>query len=343
MRARLAIMSGAVLASLSGGCVATSAPSVPADPAVILANKKLGAADGFREGYIGEGDDRIHYVEAGSGPPVIFVHGFPAFWYIWFDQMEALSQCRRVIAIDAPGANLSAKPASTDYYRIENLADRLDAVIAQLAPDEQVTLVGHDWGGVLAWSYAERDSERIERLAIFSAAPFDLVISMLANDTEQRARSSYMERFLPLSLDDIRTQGIAARMFEIGYREMIGRGVLAPEEGDVIRRAIADPVTINAGMNWYRANVPAFAKIEPAIHAWPAENALTSVPTLLIRGGDDRTFVSGMGDLALAHAPNLEVRTIEAVGHWTPFENPEAANALLGDFIGARHSCQQRE
>ncbi|HAU22257.1 MAG TPA: hypothetical protein DCS24_06625 [Erythrobacter sp.] len=132
-------------------------------------------------------------------------------------------------------------------------------------------------------------------------------------------------------------------MFEISYRKMIDRGVLEPEEGDVIRGAIADPAAVNAGMDWYRANVPAFATIDPAVHAWPAENASTDVPTMLVRGSADRTFVSGMGKLARAHALKLIVRTIEGVGHWTPFEKPDEANALLGDFIGAPKAYQSRD
>ena len=343
MRAVRTIVIGTILAALSGGCTTMPVPAPQADPAVVLANSKIGDSAAFREGYIGEGDDRIHYVESGEGPTVLFVHGFPAFWYVWFDQMAALRRCRRVIAIDAPGANLSAKPASTDYYRIENLADRLDEVIASLAPDERITLVGHDWGGVLAWSYAESSSDRIERLAVFRAAPFDLVVSMLADDPEQRARSSYMEHFATLDLEKIRSNGIHDRMFEVGYRKMLDRGVLDREEGEVIRLAIADPAAINAGMDWYRANVPAFATIDPAIHAWPEQGASTDVPTLLVRGSEDTTFVAAMGERALAHAPNLTVRTIEGVGHWTQFEKPEPANALLGNFIGAPESCRPTE
>lgn len=335
---------GAFLVLLCAACLAPRTDelsgSVVPDPAVDLANAKTGNAAIYREGYLGEGDDRIHYVEAGSGPTVLFVHGFPAFWYVWFDQMEALRSCRRVIAIDAPGANLSARPASTEYYRIGNLANRLDSVIAALAPGEAITLVGHDWGGALAWSYAEHNSSRVKRLAIFSAPPHDLMIEMLATDPEQRARSAYMERFATLSLDDISEQGIHLKMFEIGYRGMIDRGILDPEEGELFRRVIADPVAINAGMDWYRANVPRFDTIDPRVHSWPAHGASTGVPTLLVRGELDRTFVPAMGERAQAHASQLSVSTIPSVAHWTQFENPQAAAHLLADFVGAPAGCR---
>lgn len=333
----------AIVVTLSVACSTVPSPvsstAIAPDPAVELANAKSGTPGTYREGYIGDGDNRIHYVEAGSGPTVLFVHGFPAFWYLWFDQMEALRQCRRVIAIDAPGANLSAKPASTDYYRIGNLADRLDAVIAELAPNEEIALVGHDWGGALVWSYAERDSSRLARLAVFSAPPHDLMIEMLADDLEQRQRSGYMERFASISLDEVRERELHVSLFEIGYRSMIERGILDSEEADVIRGAIADPLAIHAGMDWYRANIPPFQTIDPDLHAWPYRHASTDVPTLLVRGENDRTFVQSMGARAGAHATNLQVAVIPGVSHWTPFEDPAAANRLLREFLGVSPDC----
>jgi len=107
-------------------------------------------------------------------PLVLFVHGFPSFWYAWADQLEAFRDCRRVIAIDAPGAGLSDRPPTDEGYRVPALAARLDQLIADLAPDERITLVGHDWGGALAWSYAEWQPQRLERPAVFRRPPDDL-------------------------------------------------------------------------------------------------------------------------------------------------------------------------
>ena len=137
------------------------------DPAVIHANRV--GSHPYTEGFIGKGDDRIHYVSTGEGPTVILVHGFPSFWYAWFDQMEAFGACRRMIAIDAPGAGLSGRPARDADYRVPRLARQLDRTIAALAPGRKITLVGHDWGGALVWSYAQWKPQRIDRHAVFSA------------------------------------------------------------------------------------------------------------------------------------------------------------------------------
>ncbi|XUU60810.1 alpha/beta fold hydrolase [Erythrobacter sp. HA6-11] len=333
----------AVLASFISACsnlagsplTASQSTEDSIDPAVELANEMVGETDAFRSGFIGAGEDRIHYVEAGSGPPIVMVHGFPSFWFVWFDQMAALRQCYRVIAIDAPGANLSAKPTDPAYYRIGNLARRLDTVIAELSPSEKVTLVGHDWGGALAWSYAEKDASRIAKLVVFSAPPQDLLLEMLRDNPEQRARSGYMERFHAITRERIVNEAIHESLFEIGYRGMLDREVLSPQEGEAFRRAVADPDAVHAGMEWYRANIPLFDEIDLERDAWPYRGAATDVPVLLIRGENDRTFVKEMGALASAHAPNLTIETIAGVGHWTQFEKPAQATSLLKEFLGS--------
>jgi epoxide hydrolase 4 len=127
----------------------------PADPAVAHANSISTGAIGYREGYYGSGDTRLHYVEAGRGPLVILYHGFPSFWYSWFDQMEVLKTRYRVVAVDGLGANLSGKPADLAPYRVEALAKQLDGLARHLNGKRRFTLVGHDWGAALAFAYAQ--------------------------------------------------------------------------------------------------------------------------------------------------------------------------------------------
>jgi hypothetical protein len=93
-----------------------------ADPAVIYANANREGSIGYTEGYFGAGDTKLHYVEAGSGPLIILYHGFPTFWYSWFDQMEALKADYRVVAVDGLGAGLSAQPQHVTLYKIDKLA-----------------------------------------------------------------------------------------------------------------------------------------------------------------------------------------------------------------------------
>lgn len=342
------------LAMLVAGCsVVTLQPSEmeipsvvaerpPSDPAVTYLNKQAGSGSPYRQGFSGEGDDRIHYVEAGEGPVVLFVHGFPSFWYVWYEQMEALRHCRRVIAIDAPGAGLSAKPTSDEAYRVEALAKRLDALIAELAPEEKITLVGHDWGGALAWSYAQWDSTRLERLAVFSAPSLNLLLDLLANDPEQRAASSYMPTLLAIDRETAATDTFANSFFDLAYKRMLETKVLEPKEGELFRHALARDGALYGGIQWYKANIPSFENMDPTGYRWPEDGSRSDIPVLLVRGEDDRTFVKQMQTKASVDAPDLTVVTIDDVGHWTPFQDPLAANTALLDFVLANDEACRR-
>ena len=319
-------------AVLLAGCATVPAPT-PAfvDPAVAHIDAQAGGGV-YRERWSGEGAQRIHYVEAGRGPAVVFVHGFPSFWYAWADQLEAFRACRRVVAIDAPGTGLSGKASSDDAYRVADLAGRLDKLLAEVAPREKVTLVGHDWGGALAWSYAEWKPQRIERLAVFSAPPYDLFLELIATDTEQRSRSGYMQTLRGLDRGTIAARGVADSLFQTAYAQVVAEGVLSEAEGDLFRRALSVDA-VDGGVGWYRANIPAFDAIDPARDAWPSTGARAEVPVLLVEGSEDRTFAP-LAERARGHAKRLEAVTLPGVGHWTPFEDPAAANAALGRFLG---------
>lgn len=311
--------------------VGLSTAATAADPAVLHANR-IGSRP-YTEGFVGTGIDRIHYVATGEGPPVILVHGFPSFWYVWFDQMEAFGACRRMIAIDAPGAGLSGRPSRDADYRVARLARQLDRTIATLVPGEKVTLVGHDWGGALAWSYAQWKPQRLDRLAVFSAPPYDLFLDMLADDPAQRAASAYVPRLQALNRESIERLNVPATLFETAYGRAIAEGVLTAEEGELFRGALSDPAAIDAGIAWYRANIPPFDAVKPG-SGWPRRAGSITLPVLLIEGSDDKTFAPTLAKLARAKAENLTTAMLPDVGHWTPFEDPQAANALLGAFFG---------
>ena len=112
------------------------------DPAVQYANQIRKGAIAYREGYVGDGYNRLHYVEAGNGPLIIFYHGFPSFWYCWFNQMEVLKTQYRVIAIDGLGAGLSAKPDTSDAYKVKNLAAQLDEFARHINGRKRFILIG---------------------------------------------------------------------------------------------------------------------------------------------------------------------------------------------------------
>jgi epoxide hydrolase 4 len=305
-----------------------------ADPAIAYANAHRSGDFSYTEGWFGKGDTRLHYVEAGEGPLVILYHGFPSFWFSWFDQMEALKGSYRVVALDGLGAGLSAKPERLGPYRIDRLAKQLDALARHLNGGKRFILVGHDWGAALAFSYAQAYPKRLNAVAGLSAPPYNLFLDTVASDKEQQARSQYMQRFRALKLKDIKAGNMSEQIARSAYAGLVESGDLYAEEAALFQAAVGDPYAINAGMNWYRANIGDFAAISEK-DRWPRHDRPITVPALLLWGDADRTFVAGVPDRMRAIATNLEVITLPGVGHWAPIEKPQLANDALIAFLKA--------
>ena len=124
----------------------------------------------IREGYADVGDQRLHYVEAGDGPLLVLLHGFPEFWFGWRLQIEPLAAAGfRVVVPDTRGYNLSSKPEGFEDYAVDLLAADIRGLIGELGA-ESALLVGHDWGGSIAWTTAMNHPEVVDRLAILNAA-----------------------------------------------------------------------------------------------------------------------------------------------------------------------------
>src|SRR4051794_21931755 len=124
----------------------------------------------LREGYAAVGDIRLHYVEAGDGPLVVLLHGFPEFWYGWRRQIAPLAAAGfRLVAPDLRGYNLSSKPDGVGAYSADELAADIHGLIHERGADSAM-VVGHDWGETAAWTLAMRHPEAVDRLAVLSAA-----------------------------------------------------------------------------------------------------------------------------------------------------------------------------
>lgn len=309
----------------------TAAPR-PRDPAVAHANSVKSGPIAYRQGWFGRGDTRLHYVEAGSGPLVILYHGFPSFWYSWFDQMEVLKSRYHVVAVDGLGANLSGKPARLAPYRVAELARQLDGLARHVGGNRRFTLVGHDWGAALAFAYAQAYPKRLNAVAGISAPPYNLFLDLVRRDAEQQARSGYMQTFRTLTLSDISARGIAPQIFDASYRGLLASGALTAAEVSLFRTILSDPATIDGGMNWYRANVPPFAAIGDDDY-WPARELALPMPTLLIWGNADKTFVPGFIDRFQSAVPHAQVVRIDGVNHWATMEPDPQTTHTLAAFV----------
>lgn len=302
------------------------------DPAVEHANEIRKGAIAYHEGYVGDGDDRLHYVEAGEGPLIIFYHGFPSFWYCWFNQMELLKTRYRVVAVDGLGAGMSAKPDTLEAYKVKNLASQLDEFARFLNDGQRFTLIGHDWGAALSFAYAQAYPERLNAVIGMSAPPYNLFLELVRTNAEQQARSQYMQRFRQTTLKDIINDGMPNRIWQQAYGSLISTGMLTHKEGELFCSALADPLAIHGGMNWYRANLPEFADTDPS-YQWPDPQRKIEIPSMLIWGDNDSTFVEDFLPLTAAMAPGLAIVRMRDVEHWTSMEAPQRANAAIERFL----------
>ena len=143
----------------------------------------------FKDGYADSNGVKIHYVTAGSGPLVVMIHGFPDFWYTWRHQMEALAPQYQVVAIDQRGYNLSDKPKGEENYDMKFLVGDVAAVIRHLGKPKAI-VVGHDWGGIVAWNFAFHVPQMLERLVILNLPHPNGLSRELATNPKQQANSA---------------------------------------------------------------------------------------------------------------------------------------------------------
>ena len=202
----------------------------------------------FTDHYFDFDDITLHYVEAGSGPLVIFYHGFPLFWFSFHHQMTALKDHYRVVAVDGLGVNLSSKPTDLEKYKLENLAAQLNALANHLAPGKPFSLVGHDWGGALAWSFAQAYPDRLKKVIGINAPPTNQLLHLLQTNEEQRKRSSYMWLMRGGKTHTLITENGARRLWKNAYAKFRDLPHFTKAHDETFREALAVPGAVDGGV-----------------------------------------------------------------------------------------------
>lgn len=288
-----------------------------------------GAPTFFASEWGDAGGVRVHHVSSGEGPVILFIHGFPSFWYCWARQLEALRYKYRVIAIDAPGAGASASAGAIEAYRVSALATQMRQLIQNVAPDQKVLLVGHDWGAALAFAVAQAFPAQVAGVVGIAGLPFNQILTLLANDEDQQRRSHYMERLCALSLEQ--AELTAWTIVASAYAELGPCGALDAGEMALFERACGDPRAFWNGSLWYRANLPDAQRL-PKDCMWPPADPALDVPSLLVWGEADEVFVPQAPEQFTARHPFSTVVRLEGVGHWCMLQAPEKVNLALLEF-----------
>lgn len=283
----------------------------------------------IRHRYADLGDVRLHLVESGpaDGPLAVLLHGFPEFWYSWRFQIPVLTRAGfRVIAPDMRGYHRSDKPRGVSAYAPEVLA-RDVALLIRACGHERASVVGHDWGGAVAWTFAMRHPRILSRLAILNA-PHPLNMARALATPRQLARSWYIGWFqLPwLPEAGLRAFDFAA-LRRVFRTDPVRPGAFTDDDIERYVQAMAQPGALTATVNYYRAVV----RQSPL----RARRLLRRVdaPVLVIWGERDRYLGPELAQPDRRWVPNARIERLPNASHWVQHDQPERVNELLLGFL----------
>jgi pimeloyl-ACP methyl ester carboxylesterase len=268
-------------------------------------------------------------------PPIIFLHGFPESHRTWRHQMATLSDRYYCIAPDQRGYAGSDKPAEVSDYSVPTLIADVFALADALGIG-RFTLVGHDWGGAIAWAVALKDQNRVQRLIQCNAAHPYVFQRTLIFDLPQRANSQYIRQFRERDIEgEVAEKGIDWFFTDRFETKLTARGITAEDRAAYIAEW-SQPGALTGMLNWYRASpmqVPAMdAPLESTAFLDRPFPKLT-MPVLVIWGMKDEALLpcqlDGLGD----HIDDLTVIRIEGAGHFVPWEEPDAVNAAMAEWL----------
>ena len=281
---------------------------------------------------------RLHYVTQGAGPLLILLHGFPEFWYSWRYQIPALAKHFTVVAPDMRGYNESDKPSGVANYHIDRLTGDVGGLIRAFHA-ERAVIVGHDWGGGVAWSFAANYPHLTERLVVLNCPHPGAFQKALQENRQQLRRSWYIFYFQIPCLPELGLRVFRRRFIAQAFRGMAVRKEAFPdEELHKYAEALGIPGSARAAINYYRAAFRHRLR-HGAVHL-----PQISRPTLLIWGEEDTALGKELTyDMDGYFSDRFEIKYIPKCSHWVQQEQPELVNQHLLEFLLAEESKGEAE
>ncbi|WP_314222740.1 alpha/beta fold hydrolase [Streptomyces zaehneri] len=299
---------------------ATTAPTASASSA----GEKMPA--GFSEHKTRAAGIGLHYVIGGHGPTLLLLHGYPQTWYEWHGIMPALAKHYTVIAPDLPGAGKSDAPPSG--YDKKTMASELHALLASLGKDDDVRIVGHDIGTMVAYSYAAQYPATVTKLVLSEAPIPDPGIYKIPSLTDQGPgvwNFGFFNLTDGLPENMIRGREVAWTAGFIGGYEKV-QGAVSPADIRVFAHYLRDPAHLRASLAWFRV-FPQDIRDNEQFRKTPLR-----MPVLAI--GASGSLGGAVGDQAAQYASDVTGVTVADSGHWIYEEHPEELTTMLLDFLG---------
>ncbi len=295
-------------AALTGAALALGAR--PAAAAASPLDDRL-----YTHAYVTRAGVKLHTAARGRGTPVVFVHGFPDFWWTWREQMAAIAPTHRAVAMDQRGYNLSDKPAGDAAYAMPELVQDVAAVIDSVGG--RAALVGHDWGGAVSWQVAARYPDKVERLAILNLPHPNGMSRELANSQAQRDASTYAQNFKrPGAASTLTAEGLARWVREADRGPYI----------EAFKRSNFDSM-----LAYYRVNYPG-----PPYTGAPGLPTPLRMRTLVIHGlADTALLPGGLNETWRWVDAPLEIVTVPGAGHFVQRDAAAEVNRALLNWLAA--------
>ena len=282
------------------------------------------------------GGVKLHCAAAGDAgkPLILFLHGFPEFWAAWRVPLEYFAaRGWLAVAPDLRGYNLSEKPAAVEAYKAKHLVGDVRALGEHYSPGRKFVLVGHDWGGAVAWGVAISDAkkpvERLSRLVMINSPhPYTFWRELVHNPAQQKA-SAYMNLFREAKAERVLSAD--------GYARLLGAFGHLPESW---RRELVEawsrPGALTGGLNYYRASPmyppsaddPGATKLK-----LEAKDFRVRVPTLVLWGERDTALLTGCIDGLEACVPELKLVRVPEASHWIVHEKPDRVCSEIERFV----------
>ncbi|XP_078574147.1 epoxide hydrolase 4-like isoform X1 [Branchiostoma floridae x Branchiostoma japonicum] len=277
---------------------------------------------------------QLHYVRAGDDrkkPLMVLLHGLPEIWYSWRHQLREFKKDYQVVAVDMRGYGESEKPAGRSAYRLEYLVEDIREVIETF--NTSCVLVGHDWGGAVAWYLAMEYPNMVDRLVVMSC-PHPGVFMKYVSTHPRQFLKSWFQFFFQLPF----LPELVFKSFDYGglYASLRGRRMgcktpdaITDEDYKAYKYFFSkpNPMAVTGPFNYLRAN---FGTI-PLVDMHGTDKV--TVPCLLIWGELDGALDVGMGEMSHQLAPNMTFRVVEGASHWVQQDNPAVVNTYMREFL----------
>ena len=275
----------------------------------------------IQEDYIKTNDIALHTMIVGKGRPLILLHGFPDFWYGWKSVILELKEKFKLIIPDMRGYNLSEKPKGTQKYKIKYLIDDIKGLINALDL-EKPYIAGHDWGGIVAWVFAEVYPESLQKLIILNSPHPKIFGPLLRTNIAQQKASFYIFQFLKSGGEQFLFEDDFKWLKHAFFEGLVNKDALDDFDKEQYINAWSQPNAIVNGVKYYKAN-PSFDEY----------TGIIEVPTLVFHGMKDEALLPVILEGLDNFVKDLKIVKIPNSSHWVMHEEPHLISTEIIEFI----------